>query len=415
MELTPKQQEVAKDRTRFRVLCWGRGTGKTELALEEILHVAVAKKGRRVVYIGPTIQQTRDVAWQRLRDRVEPVTISKNESRLEVVIHTIDGGESEIVLRGWEAIETLRGQEFDFIVIDEVAFMRNFWNGWEKVLRPTLRMSKGGSMFISTPNGFNHFHDLYTKETEDNQYKSFHATSYDNPHVSVEEIESAKASLPEDTFAQEYLADFRRVEGLVYKEFNRSIHLFDNLPDKAKFAGKRGVVDFGFKNPAAIYTIYKDRDGTYWVTDEYYETGKIQDELNQIMKPRNLDSWYPDPAEPDRIEEMRRAGFVTNEVIKSVKPGIDVVKKLLVQKRLKIDRNCENLIFEFNHYRWRPQGNSKINLNNPEEPIKEHDHALDAIRYGLYMWETVGSSDSKVQDFYANLQHRRGSATKARS
>ena len=385
MELHPKQIEVAKDKTRFRVLCWGRGTGKTQLAIEECIHVAIAKSNRRVVYIGPTIQQTRDVAWSRLRDRVLPILSDKNESRLEVIVKTQDGGTSQILLRGWEAIETLRGQELDFIVIDEVAFMRDFWNGWEKVLRPTLRMSQGGTMFISTPNGFNHFYDLYN--SKDPLFKPFHATSYDNPFIAREEIESARASLPEDTFAQEYMADFRKVEGLVYKEFD-SRHVIDKVPLE-KIIAKRGCIDFGFTNPAAMYTVGRDGDANYYIYDEFYETGKLQDELNQQMSVRKLDSWYPDHAEADRLESMRRAGLRVNEISKDVRAGIDTVQNLLKQNRLFIHKDCTNLIFEFNFYRWRPKTGSKIDLNEPEEPIKEHDHGLDAVRYALHMWEAT--------------------------
>lgn len=61
---------------------------------------------------------------------------------------------SQIILRGWEAVETLRGQSFDFLVLDEVASMRNFWMGWNEVLSPTLTDRAGDALFISTPKGF---------------------------------------------------------------------------------------------------------------------------------------------------------------------------------------------------------------------------------------------------------------------
>lgn len=404
--LTPKQIEVAEDATRFRVLAFGRGTGKTTLALEEGIGVAVAKANRRVAYFATTIQQARDIAWKKLKDRVEPILLSTNEARLEVVVRTQDGGTSEIVLRGWEAIETLRGQELDFIICDEVAFMRDFDNGWEKVLRPTLRISNGGALFISTPNGFNHFHRLYLKgQSDDPDFKSFHATSYDNPYIDVDEIEAAKRSLPEDSFAQEYLADFRKVEGLVYKEFNTDRHKLDRLPNHVQRqpVTKRGCIDFGYTNPSAMYTIIKDDDGNYYITDEYYETGKVQDELNQLMMARRLDAWYPDPAEPDRIEMMRRAGLSVKEVTKDTRAGINTVQTLLRNNRLFIV-NCPNLEFEFNFYRWREPSASKIDLHEPEEPIKEHDHGLDAVRYALHMWETLDTSTIDLKSYYENLE-----------
>lgn len=100
---------------------------------------AVAKNDQRVAYIAPTIQQARDIAWEQLKKICRPIAVGKpNESRLEITVNTQAGGTSLIILRGWEAVETLRGQRFDFVVIDEVAQMRNFWIGWREVVRPTL-------------------------------------------------------------------------------------------------------------------------------------------------------------------------------------------------------------------------------------------------------------------------------------
>jgi len=67
-------------------------------------------------------------------------------------------------LETWESIETLRGQQYDFIVIDEVASMRGFASSWQEVIRPTLTDTKGEALFISTPKGFNHFYDLFHAE-----------------------------------------------------------------------------------------------------------------------------------------------------------------------------------------------------------------------------------------------------------
>ena len=61
-------------------------------------------------------------------------------------------------------------------------------------------------MFISTPKGFNHFYDLYGFENKDSDYKSFHFTSYDNPHLPVEELDKAKEELTDNRFGQEYMA-----------------------------------------------------------------------------------------------------------------------------------------------------------------------------------------------------------------
>lgn len=382
MELTPKQTEIASDTTRFRVLCCGRGFGKTTFSLEEAIGVAVAKEGRRVAYIAMTIQQARDVAWEKLVDRVRPITSNTNKSLLEVEVKCQGGGTSRIILRGWEALETLRGQEFDFLVLDEVAFMRNFWYGWENVLRPTLRISEGGALFISTPKGFNHFYDLYNLGAVDPQFKAFHATSFDNPHVSEKEIESARQSLPVDAFAQEYLADFRKQEGLVYKEFNREKHVTDQEPPEDIVVEYLAGIDFGYQNPAAVIHIKRDRNGIFWVTGEWYETQRTDAQIAEYVAQCNFNAVYPDPASPGAIKELNDRHVNVRDVVKgddSIEMGIDRVRELLKAQKLKIHQRCLSLIAEFETYAYPESKDGKL----VEKPLKENDHALDALRYAI--------------------------------
>jgi len=117
MKLTVAQAKIAIDLHRFRVICCGRRFGKTTLAVEEIKGKALYKP-TRIAYIAPTYQQARDIAWDMLKKEMLPITIQTNESRLELKVRTKDNDFSYIWLRGWENIETIRGQQFDFIVID---------------------------------------------------------------------------------------------------------------------------------------------------------------------------------------------------------------------------------------------------------------------------------------------------------
>ena len=383
MVLHPSQNEVAVDTHRFRVLNCGRRWGKTTLAVEEIKGKALSKP-TRVAYISPTYQQSRDICWELLKRELQPIIASINESRLEIRVKSVKGGESIIVLRGWESIETLRGQQFDFIVIDEVAMMRNFWGMWQEVIRPTLTDTKGEALFISTPKGFNHFYDLYNLEARDKDYKSFHFTTYDNPHIPREEIEKAKKELTEDRFAQEYLADFRKSEGLVYKEFNRSRHVFKKEEGKT-LVKTFGGVDFGYTNPCAVITIKKDKYAVYWVTDEWYKTGQTDAQIADYVQALKWEECYPDPESPAAIEELKRRGVNVREVVKnkdSIKNGISVVRELFNANRLRIHESCRNLIWELETYSY-PE--SKTDRNEDEKPIKENDHALDALRYALSM------------------------------
>lgn len=383
MNLTPSQKKIAQDKSRFRVVNCGRRFGKTTEAIEEIKGVALAgKENDKICYIAPTYQQARDIAWESLKRELLPITLKVNESRLELEVKNKDGKKVIIILRGWEAIETLRGQHFVFLILDEVASMRNFWVGWNEVLSPTLIDRKGDALFISTPKGFNHFYDLFNMQDKDSNYKSFHFTSYDNPYIPHEELEREKLSKPENTFAQEYLADFRKQEGLVYKEFVRDRHIIQTIPDK-DFVEYIAGIDFGFTNPTAVIHIKRDRDENYYVTAEWYKTGRTDEQVGDYVRSCNFNNVFPDPESPSAIEVMVQKGVSVIEVIKnkdSIKNGIDKVRQLLRQNKLYIHASCVNLISEFETYAYPEK---RPDQNEQENPIKEHDHALDALRYAL--------------------------------
>jgi PBSX family phage terminase large subunit len=378
MKLHLPQAKIAEDKHRFRVLCCGRRFGKTTLAVEEIKGVALYKKAR-IAYIAPTYQQARDIAWTMLIKELKPIIKKANESRLELEVLNKNGEISLIQLKGWEAIETLRGQKFDFIVIDEVAMMRNFWLNWQEVIRPTLTDTKGEVMFISTPKGFNHFYDLFNLESRDQDYKSFHFSSYDNPFLPVDELDKAKEELPENRFAQEYLADFKKTEGLVYKEFNREKHVSSETP-KSTTETIIGI-DFGYTNPAAIVPIRIDGDSHYWIGEEWYKSRQTTEQIAEQARLYKSTKCYPDPAEPDRIEILRKEGLNVREVSKDIVAGVDHVRELFKQGRIHIHPDCKNLIMELETYRYPDK---KPDQNEPEKPVKENDHLLDALRYALY-------------------------------
>lgn len=385
LALHQAQKAIASDRHRFRVVNCGRRFGKTVLACEEMLSVAIAKKDRRVSYYAPTRDDARDIMWSMLIKRADPIITYKNDSRLEIKVKTQDKGESLITLYGWESVQERgkgRGTWNDFIVLDEVSSYRNFWVGWDEVLSPTLIDKKGSALFISTPKGFNHFFDLYNIKNEN--FSSVTFTSYDNPYLPVEELQREKDTKTEDTFAQEFLADWRKTEGLVYKEFDRNRHVTTEVPTNVSdtIIG----IDFGYTNPSSIIPIKIDSDNHYWVLEEFYKTSQTTEQIAEQAKLYKPTKVYADPAEPDRIEILRKAGLNCRDVSKDIVAGVDRVRELFKQGRIHLSPDCKNLIHELETYRYPEK---KPDKNEEEKPVKENDHALDALRYALYMTSPI--------------------------
>jgi PBSX family phage terminase large subunit len=263
--------------------------------------------------------------------------------------------------------------------------MRNFWLNWQEVIRPTLTDTRGEGLFISTPKGFNHFYDLFNLQEEDTDFKSFHFSTYDNSHIPADEIDKAKQELSPERFAQEYMADFKKTEGLVYKDFDRSKHVLAELPRDAHIVEKIGGADFGFTNPCAIPDIYIDAADCWYVVDEFYETGRTDAQVAEYAAAKGFNAMYPDPEAPAAIVEMRRAGVPVRDVVKgkdSIKHGIDAVRDRLRAGKLKVLSRCGNTIWEFETYAYPDR---KPDHNEQENPIDENNHMMDAIRYPVFM------------------------------
>jgi phage terminase large subunit-like protein len=194
------------DKSRFRVLVAGRRFGKTTLAVNELFMNAMKSPCSLNYYIAPTYRQAKQIAWKMLKTIVPEEIISKaNES--ELIIEFVNS--STIELKGCDNPDSLRGVGVSFVVVDEYAVVSNAENLWAEVLRPMLIDTGGRALFIGTPKGLNHFYSLFQKgEAEQDGFKSYRFTSYDNPYIDRKEIDLMKDELPERIFQQEVMTSF---------------------------------------------------------------------------------------------------------------------------------------------------------------------------------------------------------------
>jgi len=414
MELHLTQKEVAKDNSDYRVVCCGRQWGKTTLAVMEMVACAYSKNGREVAYFATTFDQARNIAWAMLKEFARGAfSRAPNESRLECFLKTQDGGESRITLRGFESVETARGQQFDLLVIDEVAFMRNWDYAWGQLLEPTLAFRKGKSLFISTPLFYNHFKKMYDMGLSGNpNWKSWRFTSYDNPHLDKEWIDKRKAERTPEAFATEYLADFKQFYGLVYKDFERETHVIQPFDIPENWSVYRGL-DFGSTNPTACLWVTVDGDDNWFIVDEHYEVGKTIDYHSGVINSNKLNSRisasYGDPSGAQYIQEFAQRGIYITPANKEtgqnqqgwvrfkiekiseklrIMPGKTVPQLGVAtggeagSPGLFVFSTCTNVIKEFETYRWKEKAVSQAqDLNEPDAPEKANDHAMDALSY----------------------------------
>lgn len=214
-QLLKWQQEVFKDKTRFKVIAAGRRCGKSRLATMMLIIKALeAPEGSAVLYVSPTLGQSRQIIWDSLLEIGKPVIKSAHINNLDITL--VNG--RKIHVRGADNSDTLRGLSLYYAVLDECAFIKQ--DTWEKIIRASLSDRKGEAMFISTPSGRNWFYEMYQHgvEGEDPEWKAWHFTTKDNETIDPKEVDAARKTLSSFAFKQEYEASFDNAGQEIFKE-----------------------------------------------------------------------------------------------------------------------------------------------------------------------------------------------------
>ena len=209
------QQEIHDDLSRFQVVAAGRRFGKTRLGSIRCVETAmgVRDKPGRAWWVAPTYKIAK-VGWRGILDASRK--IPKIEIRLsEMEIRYPTGG--VVAVRSTDSSVGLRAEGLDLVVLDEAAYMPQ--DRWVKDLRPALSDRLGKALFISTPKGFNWFHEMWLRGEEE-EHRSWSHHQYPtsaNPMISELELKEAREELGSHIFAQEYMAEFVEVGGGLFK------------------------------------------------------------------------------------------------------------------------------------------------------------------------------------------------------
>ena len=310
---TKKQQEIIKactdNTTKYIIGCFGRQSGKSFTGQNLILKWALEDNGSTSMWVSPVYSQAKKV-FSELVNTIAETGLTKSVNKSELFIEFING--SVIYFRSGEREDTLRGYTLDYLVVDEAAYIKDVV--WSTVLRPTVLVKGKKVLFISTPKGRNWFYNIAIRGygDENQQYKTFHATSFDTPFITKEELEEAKLSLPDSIYRQEIMAEFIEDGGEVFSSLSSACILTSYPP---QVAGEKyyGGIDFGRQNDYTVLTILNSKGE---VVDFYRERQKSWDIIvSEVVS--KLKRW-----KPVAIAEVNSIGDVLYENIRKQYPAI---------------------------------------------------------------------------------------------
>lgn len=249
----------------------------------------------------------------------------------------------------WPTVQSAEARTSDFVIVD--------WN-------PT------GEFWVHE---YQSGDKLVPGWRKDPRYAYSHSTYLDAVHVLppaiVENIESKRGV--DDNWWNIYgLGILGSLEHLIWPHYE----VVDELPTRGDWQAWAYGLDFGFTNPSALVKVVISGGKTY-CDERIYEAGLTNADIIELLTHEDRADIYADSAEPDRIEEINRAGHRCLPANKHVKTGLDVVRRapLLITKR------SVNTLREVRQYRRMVDKKTGRVL---EDPIKTDDHSMDACRYG---------------------------------
>ena len=271
----------------------------------------------------------------------------------------------------------IQGVTLAGVLLDEVALMpRSF------VEQACARCSVAGSRlwFNCNPEGPEHwFYKEWIQKAEARNALYLHFTMEDNPGLRPEIRERYSRMFSGAFYRRFVLGEWAAAEGRVYDFFDETY--LEDPPDGLS----RWCIscDYGTVNPAS-FGLWGWKDGVWYRVKEFYydsrekkrqkTDGEYAQDLRALAGGRDIRLVVVDPSAASFIEVLRRDGLRVVKAENNVLSGIRTTAELLREKKLVICRGCDDALREFQLYCWAEGGGQ-------DRVRKEHDHAMDEIRY----------------------------------
>lgn len=264
---------INKTNSKYFVCNIGRQFGKSLLGENQSLYWMINDSGCTVGWVSPIYKQCKKVYLEIKKATISSGIFTYNDSEL-----LIRGANSTMQFFSAERADNIRGNTFDYLICDEVDFMKS--GIWDKVLQPTVLVKGRKVLFLSTPKGKKLMYRLSQMRHSDDRYKYFHFTSYDNPMIDNREIDAIRQGIPEHVFRQEYLAEFIDGGAGLFKGVRESVGKVDNK------GTIYGGLDIGRADDYTVLTIGTREGGVLhverWRQDEWNTiVSKVAKVINQ--------------------------------------------------------------------------------------------------------------------------------------
>ena len=376
----------AMDTHRFVVSVAHRRMGKTVAALNELIKQAMENErpNPRYAYIAPTYSQAKRVAWDYLTHFVRPLGAVANIAELRV-----DFLGRRIQLYGSDNPDSLRGQYFDGVVLDEIGDQNP--KIWNEIIRPALADRKGFCLFIGTPKGNNHFKELFDRASQEPGWSALQFKASETKLIDEDELWAARKEMGEDKYNQEFECSFNAaVEGSYYGKILNDVEAKGRMCniDRDDLCRTYVAWDLGMGDSTALWVAqvtgqevrlldYVENHGqgldwyVQWLKDNKWH--QAEQLLPHDVEVRELGTGK------SRLEVLRESGLDVRVLPRlSVEDGIQAVRRMLPKCWFNMPQVKQGLDCLRN---YRREYDEKRNVFYDKPMHDWASHGSDAFRY----------------------------------
>jgi PBSX family phage terminase large subunit len=283
------------------------------------------------------------------------------------------------------AEQKIRGLSLVGAYVDEITILPE---SFFVMLLTRLRMPGARLYGTTNPDGPYHWLKVNFIDKNIRHLKRFHFTLDDNPYLDPEYVAARKTEFTGLFYRRFILGEWCLAEGSVYDMWDEKAHVIPKpvIPAKDYIVS----VDYGTNNPCAFLLIAIHEKGATVEKEYYYDAAKTNRQKTDAEYSRDLKEFIGttrpraiiiDPSALSFKVQLRNDGFFNlKDADNEVLDGIRTVASMISGGRLNVCACCENLIKEMGSYIW----DKKAQAKGEDKPMKQHDHALDALRYGIH-------------------------------
>ena len=370
--------------------CWPRRYGKDITMVHQSVKAMLERPGM-YFHMLPTHKQARKVIWdgfdntgKKLLDTAIPKAMRRDTNQTEMKITLRNDSIWQLV--GSDYYDNIVGSNPFGLTFSEAALSDP--RAWP-IFRPILAGNGGWAAFISTPRGYNWFHDILKAAKVSETWFSSHLTSLQTQHIAQSVLDDERREMPDELFRQEYMCDFSAANvGAIFGRYVEQAEREGRICDLGAPYGDNEVwvtSDIGYRDKAAFvwwrrmrggFEIFHYDDGSGMDAEEWIPRLRKQPRADVLILPHDaraktfaskrtvVEQFLSDPPWSNcdvRVNEQRKKS-----------DSINAGRLMLRRVRISSAAVCEPFVMALRAYAFKYDDETKTFASEPDHNWASH-------------------------------------------